>query len=531
MSWDVREGDCLAVMRSMAANSVDAIVTDPPSGISFMGREWDHDRGGRRHWIAWLTEVMREAIRVIRPGGHAFVWALPRTSHWTATALEDAGWEIRDVCTHLFASGFPKSRDIGKAIDQEAGVEREVVGRASSWNRPDSVNGHTARMNASPGEYDLTAPATEDAKRWEGWGTALKPASEHWILCRRPLAEPTVAANVLAHGTGALNIDVARIGISADDPNHRPGASEWTGPNNSIFGTGNWRRGSLGTGRWPSNALFSHVEPDEHGNGGCVPVGVRRVKHNGGTGTASVKSDSAIFDNAKGERFWYADADGTEQVPAFQCVESCPVRILDEQAGERKSGRATGYDWAESNNDNPTHVIKNIKSGVHYGDTTANASRFFFVSKSSRAERERGLEHRTKQKVLIGAEGHKTNPMTGRPVVDIPRANTHPTVKPLDLCDHLIKLVTPPGGTVLDMFCGSGSTGCSAARLGFNFIGIEQDAEYCDIARSRIAFWSDPIKVARYEQEQAAERARAMAESALEEQGYVMASLFGDDDG
>ena len=177
----------------------DSLVTDPPAGISFMGKAWDGDKGGREQWIAWMRDVMKECLRVMKPGAHGLVWAIPRTSHWTGMALEQAGFEVRDVVTHLFGTGFPKSLDISKAIDKAAGVERSVIAFDESKVRPNKEN------------FALTAPATDAAKQWQGYGTALKPACEFWFLIRKPCSESTVAKNVLKWGVGGLNIDVSRI--------------------------------------------------------------------------------------------------------------------------------------------------------------------------------------------------------------------------------------------------------------------------------------------------------------------------------
>ncbi len=185
-AWDLQELD---------DNTIDALVTDPPAGISFMGEDWDGDKGGRKQWIEWMTGIMSQCHRVMKPGAHGLVWALPRTSHWTATALEDAGFEVRDVVTHLFGSGFPKSLNVSKAIDKAAGAEREVIG--SKGYLVPNIKGN--KYNAAEGDsevYYITAPATDNAKKWDGWGTALKPASEHWILVRKPCSEKTVAARV-----------------------------------------------------------------------------------------------------------------------------------------------------------------------------------------------------------------------------------------------------------------------------------------------------------------------------------------------
>lgn len=249
----LHRGDCLDVLRALPDASVDSVVTDPPAGIAFMGKAWDEDKGGRRQWIAWLAEVMGEALRVLKPGGHALVWALPRTSHWTATALEDAGFEVRDCLVHVFGSGFPKSMDVSKAMDKAAGAEREVVGLSSRHGGGACVfeNGGFA----TNGKPTITAPATDLAKQWTGWGTALKPASEHWWLVRKPLIG-TVAANVERHGTGALNIDASRV--ESSDTLVRPPVQR---NNNAVFGHG------LGAGtqieplgRWPPNILFAHGE-------------------------------------------------------------------------------------------------------------------------------------------------------------------------------------------------------------------------------------------------------------------------------
>lgn len=215
-------GDALAVLKGLPENSVDAIVTDPPAAVSFMGREWDSDKGGRTQWVGWLSQVMREALRCLKPGGHALVWALPRTSHWTALALEDAGFEIRDCVYHLFGSGFPKSLDISKAIDKMADAEREVIGHVDGRGSYDGSirtprekftgnvwnNGEAGGTTLAP----ITAPATPEAQQWQGYGTALKPAVECWWLCRKPLSESSIAANVLRWSTGAINIDACRVG-------------------------------------------------------------------------------------------------------------------------------------------------------------------------------------------------------------------------------------------------------------------------------------------------------------------------------
>jgi hypothetical protein len=273
--------DCLTALKAMPDNSIDSLVTDPPAGISFMGKDWDKDKGGRDQWVAWMTEVMAECLRVMKPGAHGLVWAIPRTSHWTATALENAGFEVRDVITHHFGSGFPKSLDISKAIDKAAGAKREVV----STRKTKDIRTKISEPNVdnqpkfAPGsptlymEYKETAPATPEAKQWQGFGTALKPASEHWILVRRPCSEKTVAANVLKWGCGGLNIDASRI-EGKPRTTHADGNFQSKTKNTEVYGEfGLGYQCPEPQGRWPSNALFSH-------NDDCELVGSKSCTSN-----------------------------------------------------------------------------------------------------------------------------------------------------------------------------------------------------------------------------------------------------------
>ena len=349
----VLHGDCLEVMRSLPADSVDSIVTDPPYELGFMGKSWDSAG------VSFSSATWSEALRVLKPGGHLLAFGGSRTYHRIAVAIEDAGFEIRDSLMWIYGSGFPKSHDVSKALDKLAGAKREVVGKAV-WSQP-AKSGHHGGMTGdgilgaekrfTP---DITAPATEEAKRWGGWGTALKPSHEPIVMARKPLIG-TVAENVLEHGTGALNIDASRI---ATTDRFGGGAKGTSGFAAGYEGDG-WVPGS-DSGRWPANTLW------------------------------------------------------------------------DEEAAARLDA-----------------------------STPAQPSRFFYVAKSGKHERNAG-----------GV------------------ANIHPTVKPIALMRYLIKLVTPPGGVVLDPFLGSGTTACAAVLDGFDYIGIEQGAEYVDIARARIQHWA-----------------------------------------
>lgn len=251
-------GDCTDALKTMPDNSVDSITTDPPYGLSFMGKRWDYDVPG--------VEVWAECLRVLKPGGHLLAFAGTRTQHRMAVRIEDAGFEIRDMIAWVYGSGFPKSLDVSKAIDKAAGAEREVVGTVDPRGTFDGRERKSAAINTNwrgaEGREDvrdlsqkqITAPATEAARQWQGWGTALKPALEPITVARKPLAKGhAVAANVLAHGTGALNIDGCRV--ETNESTLRP-----NGPVGYNWG-GSGGVGRSDCGRWPANLI--HDGSDE----------------------------------------------------------------------------------------------------------------------------------------------------------------------------------------------------------------------------------------------------------------------------
>jgi DNA modification methylase len=385
-------GDCLEVMRTMADCSVDAVVTDPPYGLAFMGKRWDYDVPS--------VEIWAECLRVLKPGGHLLAFAGTRTQHRMAVRIEDAGFEIRDMIAWVYGSGFPKSLDVSKAIDKAAGAEREVVG-VSPNDRPKSqVKGGKAFDRAMDhgqehATLQITAPATPEAQQWAGWGTALKPALEPITMARKPLTG-TVAANVLEHGTGALNVDGCRVehGADVDLTSVQRQQAEGTG---IAIGKG-FVGSKLGKevpmykpgGRWPANLIHDGSEE---------VVG--------------------LFPHVGGGTFKGATA------------------------RKRNNGLGLGSDDERSGSSNAPDA---------YGDS-GSAARFFYTAKATRAERQ-GV--------------------------------THPTVKPLDLMAYLCRLVTPPGGTVLDPFMGSGTTIKAAIGEGFNAIGIERDPAYFAMAEHRM---------------------------------------------
>jgi site-specific DNA-methyltransferase (adenine-specific) len=422
-------GNCLETLRGMADNSVDSIVTDPPYGLSFMGRKWDYDVPG--------TEIWAECMRVLKPGGHLLAFAGTRTQHRMAVRIEDAGFEIRDMIAWVYGSGFPKSLDVSKAIDGQVlyGGSNTRQLKMVNENRPGegrerkatNNNGIVGTGDNAP-KITRDEPATQEGAQWQGWGTALKPALEPITVARKPLAG-TVAINVLQHGTGALNIDGCRV--AASDGYTENAVTQGINTSKTSYAPAGVRRtfAPSDVGRWPANLI--HDGSDE------VLAGFPQT--GGGNGKPRIR-----------------DGNGSEL------------------------GQSGGWN---------SHENKQAAS-QQYADT-GSAARFFYVAKASKADRDEGLE----KFVMHPAAAMQGNMVTGQrqggdgAPIEVPvRANTHPTVKPTDLMAYLCRLVTPSGGVVLDPFMGSGSTGKAAMREGFNFVGIEREAEYLEIARARIAF-------------------------------------------
>lgn len=419
-------GDCLEVLKSIEDNSVDAVVTDPPYGLGkepdivelmkawsdhgflemngkgFMGKEWD----------AFVPQpiVWKEVYRVLKPGGYLLSFFGSRTYDLGTLAIRWAGFEIRDMIAWVYGSGFPKSLNIGKAIDDLLGNERESLGvstqgsgasriKLSNHEKGDTGIGY---MDGSGKTFEITKGNSE----WEGWGTALKPALEPITVARKPIAEKTVAKNVLKYGTGGINIDGCRISINpkVDDP-RLGGKGDWSSDKmaKNVYegGYAGNRVSSSPQGRFPANLIHDGSEevtslfPDSKSTGGSGE------KSKGGLGK----------------------------------------QIYGKYALEEHGANSGGL-----------------------GDS-GSASRFFYCAKASKKDRNEGCDN-----------------------LEDKQNNIHPTVKPTDLMQYLVRLVTPPNGTVLDPFMGSGSTGKACVREGFDFIGIELDEEYLNIAKNRIEY-------------------------------------------
>ena len=406
-------GDCIEEMQKMIDEGVqvDSVVTDPPYELGFMGKSWDSTG------IAFQKETWELAYQLLKPGGHLLAFSSSRTYHRMAVAIEDSGFNIRDQIMWLYGSGFPKSLNIGKAIDKKLGAKRKVVGQktagALSGNSKfnDAKTGTISRNHSNPtqsyksgkaGMYDVTEPTTPEAKQHEGWGTAIKPAHEPIVMARKPF-EGTVADNVLKHGTGGINIDGCRI--QTDEKLN--------------IGSNNRENGVVNFGM-KDNRVRVRKAGSEFGQN---------------SGWNDHKNVDTIYDPSKG-RF--------------------PANVMHDGIEE---------DWA----------------------------RYFYCPKVSKTERNKGLDHLPTKKTS-SMSGRRDphdmekskidNDVTGRFVTE--RKNVHPTVKPQELMKYLCRLVTPKDGTVLDPFMGSGSTGMAAKDEGFDFIGIEQEKEYFEIADSRI---------------------------------------------
>lgn len=449
-----------------------------------MGKDWD------KAGVSFDPETWKAVLRVLKPGGHLLAFGGTRTYHRIVVAIEDAGFEIRDQIQWLYGSGFPKSLNVSKAIDKAAGaLAHESVGF--------TVAGRTDKNLPNPvvKGYTPPAPATPDAERWQGWGTALKPAHEPVVVARKPF-KGTVAANVLEHGTGALNIDGCRVEAGDDyhDLDVTQGMSgdpsSYTGPRSEPS------KFTPAAGRWPANIILGHHDD-------CVKVGTKQVKGSRGI-SAGNPDGNGIYGKAfpRGDRreVGYVDDDGLETVAAWNCHPDCPVRMLDEQTGDRPGGN---YPTQRGQAQVTSFASGQITEGGprKMGDS-GGASRFFYHAKASTKEREAGLDDF--QPASLGAKGNglaRTCNTCGASVIggcECPdrtysnpkRKNNHPTVKPIALMRYLVRLVTPPGGRVLDPFTGSGTTGIAAVLEGFNFVGVELDPEYVTLAQARIKHWT-----------------------------------------
>ena len=423
-------GDCIDKLKELDDNSIDSIVTDPPYGLSFMGKKWDYDVPSQ--------EIFEECLRVLKPGGHLLSFAGSRTYHRMAVRVEDAGFEIRDQIMWIYGSGFPKSHNIGKAVDKLQGNEREVIGTKIHSQKGVKAAEERTIIGAGAFGEPREADITKGTSQYEGWGTALKPAHEPIVMARKPLSEKTVVNNVLEWGTGGINIEESRISYkSKDDMEIRKN---------------------------------THRETNKLGDG------------NFGGGKYSQPVESGRF-------------------PANIILDKEAGKILDEQSGITTSGKVKETKESYEGESN-TGFIRGVSNSSNQHGGTGGASRFFYCPKTSKTDRNEGLED-FKGKQIGTYNAHSADlknyggsslgaaSMSGNNKMPQPKQNFHPTVKPTDLMLYLIRLVTPKGGTTLDPFMGSGSTGKAAVRGGFDFVGIEREQDYKNIAEARIQYEID----------------------------------------
>lgn len=425
---EVVNADCMDAMRTMSDCTFDAVVTDPPYGLSFMGKEWDsfgtdtRQPGDEHYWVpdnpfgrasvryGWnqdkaklalsnaafqdrMTPIFSEVLRVSKPGAYLLCFGGTRTFHRMACAIEDAGWEIRDCIMWVYGSGFPKSMDVGKAIDKELNAERDKVPNPLSAKQ---TSYHTDVYGGQDGRtFKQPIPVTEQAKEWDGWGTALKPAWEPIIVARKPL-DGTVAHNVMEHGTGALNIDACRVPTDGEKLNY---GTFHAGGENGLNGTSTFR-------------IHERHYPEGYQPSGRFPA---NLAHDGSEEVLELFPDVGV---SSGGGMHTRGTPGHESTSVYSAY--------------------TGGSQAQS---------------IGLGDS-GSAARFFYCAKASAQDRGDG--------------------------------NDHPTVKPNELMRWLVRLVCRKDGIVLDPFCGSGSTGVACVNEGMSFVGIDQDEHYCGIARRRI---------------------------------------------
>ena len=556
MNIDLKHGDCLEVLKTIPDNSVDSIVTDPPYGLSFMNKKWDYDVPSVEIWI--------ECLRVLKPGGHLLSFGGSRTYHRMAVRIEDAGFEIRDQIMWVYGSGFPKSHNIGKAVDKLQGNEREDLGPNPN-GRPNFEGEQPTTMGGKHQWNNITKGTSE----WEGWGTALKPSHEPIVMARKPLSEKTVAENVLRWGTGGINIDDSRIGTDGGTKRSHQG-NEWplneNGTQNRTeiaFGKTGHDVVELNEGRWPANIIFDEeagqVLDQQSGISKSTTVncvggfGVSdTIGANKKEGGAKIKSLRGHNDKGGASRYFLNVKVDTEDffmyiystLNELLCgnilenqqvvttlsgvikeVEKCIVKqgqytigslsmdqfqkdttsiisTLTELMTELKiynSLQRVNTDFytqelgktinklMELNTENVS-VVETIN---HLMDLTLEMVEHIkvIVKNVEELNYKNGGKQIGKDTINITGNIEKGNSFFYCPKAskkDRGETNGHPTVKPTALMEYLIKLVTPVNGTVMDCFLGSGSTGKAAVRNGFDFIGIERDEEYINIAKARI---------------------------------------------
>ena len=530
-------GDCLDKMRELPSNHIDSIVTDPPYGLAFMGKKWDYD--------VPTIELWNEVLRVLKPGGHLLSFGGTRTYHRMVVNIEDAGFEIRDQLQWLYGSGFPKSHNVSKGIDKKFGAKREIVGikqferspcrsdGSVGGNAPNAVGGK--QKNKNDLKMQITAPSTDLAKQWDGYGTALKPSNEPIVLARKPLSEKTIVDNVLKWGTGALNIDGCRIGTEIRNS-----------ANMSSLGCmhdDNWvsKKSIAKTvqGRWPANTLFDHAAAqmlDEQS--GILKSGEVKQGRSKGTNFAQshakkISQYSSPSSKGGASRFFFNCFSTESEVLNHECentsartvalflktihqtIDSIAQPTVDIVLNAKfaQHVRCAGIQCDSCTTSIAADIVKmqtlnfgkvlspildcitdcknsilhqNLASLAELKEDTDTTEIIQSLSKlfgsvllvtDANIKRADLRNVRDQCRFLYQAKASKSER----------GGSTHPTMKPIKLMQYLCRLITPPNGIILDPFMGSGTTGLAALNESFDFIGIEKDNDYYDIAVKRIS--------------------------------------------
>lgn len=408
--------------------SVDCIVTDPPYELNFMNKGWDNSG------VAFQKETWEKCLKVLKPGGYLLAFGGTRTYHRIACAIEDAGFEIRDCIMWLYGSGFPKSMNIGLAIDKKNGVDNRTgnIVKGVGSNNTNSMKNGLGESQEFASEYEERKATNE----WAGWGTALKPAYEPVIVARKPFSGSLVD-NILEYGVGGLNIDECRITLGKEETKKGGFGNAKSGYHKTIGNSGDeeykckWVESNQG--RFPANVILTYDETDQ-----------------------------------------------SEVCSGFP---------------DTKSEGGNAFNKVAKNGENSMFGLKQMKDDICFHDE-GSAARYFYCAKASKKDRDNGLdEFEEKRKAGYGYDFGYMNAGEGMfKDRETLKRNTHPTVKPVDLMQYLIRLVAPQNAVILDPFMGSGSTGKAAMfenrerNKNYKFIGIEMTEEYLPICKARIDY-------------------------------------------
>ena len=513
----VIQGNCLERLKELEENSIDSIVTDPPYELGFMGKSWDNT-GIANNPVMWA-----ECLRVLKPGGHLLSFGGTRTYHRMAVAIEDAGFEVRDMIEWVYGSGFPKSLNIGKAVDKLQGNEREETHKET---KADSTY-HTQNVGETI-TGTTTYSVTKGTSEWEGWGTALKPAHEPICMARKPLAEKTVAENVLKYGTGGINIDGSRV------EGQVPIRSDFGKESNSIFGINSRHPDGFREGRFPANLILEDCEevrecfpetkkggsPAKSSgtttvfNGGNKHLTGERINYDSGNASRFFKSIIYQAKSSKSERNKGLDNTFTVKYNGSICKNKkeenmVAVQLLQKVISEQELVSFSTEGFGENimvqcqsdslstiltetkriielkiyhllmlslTNESTQVVNSEMGVGGNLAESVADLKRWLLTTTKGNQELALGASRVVLETLQLISEKENWKNL----------GNFHSTVKPLALMEYLIKMVTPKGGIVLDPFAGSGSTLVAAKQNGYQYIGIEMTPEYIPIIEARL---------------------------------------------